>query len=133
GPTYAKVRGFDGFARADAAIRALRARKRDVGINVVVTRHNFDELDGLFAYAAERRLSEVELLRFKPSGRGARAYTDLRCTDDQHRAFLPTILAAARRHRVRVKVDCSYTPMLAHHKPDRALLAELAVYGCTGG
>jgi radical SAM protein with 4Fe4S-binding SPASM domain len=32
-----------------------------------------------------------------------------------------------------VKVDCSYTPMLAHHAPDRALLAELAVYGCTGG
>jgi radical SAM protein with 4Fe4S-binding SPASM domain len=57
----------------------------------------------------------------------------LRCTDAQHRAFLPTILAAAREHRVRVKVDCSYTPMLAHHAPDRALLAELAVYGCSGG
>jgi radical SAM protein with 4Fe4S-binding SPASM domain len=133
GATYAAVRGFDGFARADEAIRALRAIKHEVGINVVVTRHNFDELDAIFAYAAERRLSEVELLRFKPSGRGARAYTELRCTDEQHRAFLPAILASAKRHRVRVKVDCSYTPMLAHHRPDRALLAELAVYGCTGG
>ncbi|HUJ62421.1 MAG TPA: radical SAM protein [Kofleriaceae bacterium] len=133
GATYAAVRGFDGFARADAAIRALRAVKRDVGINVVVTRHNFGELDALFGYAAERRLSEVELLRFKPAGRGARAYDEQRCTDDQHRAFLPNVLGAARRHRVRVKVDCSYTPMLAHHRPDRALLAELAVYGCTGG
>jgi radical SAM protein with 4Fe4S-binding SPASM domain len=133
GATYAAVRGFDGFARADAAVRALRAVKRDVGINVVVTRQNFDELDALFAYARERRLSEVELLRFKPSGRGAAAYRQLRCTDAQHRAFLPAVLAAAKRHRVRVKVDCSYTPMLAHHQPDRALLAELAVYGCTGG
>jgi radical SAM protein with 4Fe4S-binding SPASM domain len=133
GATYAAVRGFDGFARADAAIRALRAVKRDVGINVVVTRHNFAELPALFAYAAERKLSEVELLRFKPSGRGAAAYRELRCTDAQHRAFLPAVLAAAKRHRVRVKVDCSYTPMLAHHQPDRALLAELAVYGCTGG
>jgi radical SAM protein with 4Fe4S-binding SPASM domain len=133
GATYAAVRGFDGFARADAAIRALRAVKHEVGINVVVTRHNFDELDRIFAYACDRRLSEVELLRFKPSGRGARAYSELRCTDEQHRAFLPVILAAAKKHRVRVKVDCSYTPMLAHHKPDRALLAELAVYGCTGG
>lgn len=133
GATYAKVRGFDGFARADAAIRRLRAAKREVGINVVVTRHNFGELDALFAYAAERRLSELELLRFKPSGRGARAYAELRCTDAQHRAFLPAILAAARRHAVRVKVDCSYTPMLAHHRPDPALLAQLAVYGCTGG
>jgi radical SAM protein with 4Fe4S-binding SPASM domain len=133
GATYAAVRGFDGFARADAAIRALRERKREIGINVVVTRANFGELDAIFAYARERRLSEVELLRFKPSGRGARAYASLRCTDAQHRAFLPTVLAAAKRHRVRVKVDCSYTPMLAHHKPERALLAELAVYGCTGG
>jgi len=72
-------------------------------------------------------------LRFKPSGRGARAYGELRCTDAQHRAFLPAVLAAAKRHAVRVKVDCSYTPMLVHHRPDRALLAELAVYGCTGG
>jgi len=133
GATYARVRGFDGFARADAAIRALRRVKREVGINVVVTRHNFAELDRLFAYAAARRLSEIELLRFKPSGRGARSYGELRCSDAQHRAFLPVILAAARRHAVRVKVDCSYTPMLAHHRPDRALLAELAVYGCTGG
>jgi radical SAM protein with 4Fe4S-binding SPASM domain len=133
GPTYAAVRGFDGFGRADAAVVALRRVKREVGINVVVTRHNFDELDALFAYAAERRLSEIELLRFKPSGRGARAYAELRCTDAQHRAFLPAVLAAARRHGVRVKVDCSYTPMLAHHAPDRALLSELCVYGCTGG
>lgn len=133
GATYAAVRGFDGFARADAAVRALRAVKRDVGINVVVTRQNFDELDGLFAYARKRKLSEIELLRFKPSGRGAAAYKQLRCTDAQHRAFLPAVMAAAKRHRVRVKVDCSYTPMLAHHQPDRELLAELAVYGCTGG
>jgi radical SAM protein with 4Fe4S-binding SPASM domain len=133
GDTYGKVRGFDGFARAHAAIGKLRAVKREVGINVVVTRANFGELDALFAYARRERLSEVELLRFKPSGRGAHAYDRLRCTDAQHRLFLPTILRAAKRHRVRVKVDCSYTPMLAHHRPDRALLAQLAVYGCTGG
>jgi radical SAM protein with 4Fe4S-binding SPASM domain len=131
--TYAKVRGFDGFARADQAIQRLRAKKREIGINVVVTRHNFDELDRIFEYAKQRRLSEVELLRFKPSGRGASAYKDLHCTSAQHEAFLPTILAAAKKHRVRVKVDCSYTPMLAHHNPSRDLLAELCVYGCTGG
>ncbi|HUQ05053.1 MAG TPA: radical SAM protein [Kofleriaceae bacterium] len=133
GATYAAVRGFDGFARADAALRALRSIKREVGINVVVTRANFDELPAIFAHARKRRLSEVELLRFKPSGRGAAAYAALRCTDAQHRAFLPHVLAAARRQRVRVKVDCSYTPMLAHHDPGRELLAQLAVYGCTGG
>jgi len=133
GAAYAAVRGFDGFAQADAAIAALRAVTPHVGINVVVTRHNFDQLDELFAYARRRRLNELELLRFKPSGRGARAFAAMTCSDAQHRAFLPTVLAAARRHRVRVRVDCSYTPMLAHHRPDRELLARLCVYGCTGG
>jgi radical SAM protein with 4Fe4S-binding SPASM domain len=133
GDTYAAVRGFDGFARADAAVQALRAKKKEIGINVVVTRHNFDELDGIFAYARRRRLNEVELLRFKPAGRGAGAFAQMTCSDAQHRAFLPALLACAKKHRMRARVDCSYTPMIAHHAPDPALLAGLAVYGCTGG
>lgn len=133
GDAYAAVRGFDGFARADAALRELRARKREIGINVVVTRHNFEQLDEIFAYARTRRLNEVELLRFKPAGRGTRTFEQLTCTDAQHRTFLPLILASCKRHRVRARVDCSYTPMLAHHRPAPELLAGLAVYGCTGG
>jgi radical SAM protein with 4Fe4S-binding SPASM domain len=131
--TYAKVRGFDGFARADAALVALRKKKKQIGINVVVTRHNFDQIDALFAYAKRRKLNEVELLRFKPSGRGAATFAQMTCSDAQHRAFLPAVLAAARRHRMRARVDCSYTPMIAHHAPSPELLAGLAVYGCTGG
>ncbi len=133
GDVYRAVRGFDGFAAADRAVRALRARKRDVGINVVVTRQSFDHLDDVFAYARDLRLSEVELLRYKPAGRGSRGYEAQRCTDAQHRAFFPKISAAARRHRLRLKVDCSYTPMVAHHQPAPELLAQLVVYGCTGG
>lgn len=133
GQVYRAVRGFDGFAAADAAIRRLRERKREIGINVVVTRANFEHLDEVFGYARQRRLSEVELLRYKPAGRGARAYDELRCSDEQHRAFLPLLARAARRHRLRLKVDCSYTPMLAHHQVAPELLAQLVVYGCTGG
>jgi len=130
---YAAVRGFDGFDRADDALRRLRARKREIGINVVVTRDNFDRLDDIFAHARRRRLNEVELLRFKPAGRGARTFAEMTCSDDQHRRLLPVVLAACRRHRMRVRVDCSYTPMLVHHRPSRDLLAKMAVYGCTGG
>jgi radical SAM protein with 4Fe4S-binding SPASM domain len=133
GATYRDVRGVDGFAAADAALVALRRVKREIGINVVVTRANFAQLDAIFAHAGRRRLNEVELLRFKPSGRGAAAYPALRCTDAQHRALLPDVLRAVRRHRVRVRVDCSYTPMIAHHAPGPDLLAGLAVYGCVGG
>jgi radical SAM protein with 4Fe4S-binding SPASM domain len=107
--------------------------KKEIGLNCVVTRATFDGLGEVFAYARRRRLSEVELLRYKPAGRGARAYEEHRCTDAQHRAFLPAVLGLARRHRLRVRVDCSYTPMLAHHDPGPELLQKLAVYGCAGG
>jgi radical SAM protein with 4Fe4S-binding SPASM domain len=133
GEAYARVRGIDGFARADAAVQALRRDKREIGLNCVVTRDNFDALGEVFAYARRRRLNEVELLRFKPSGRGTQTFAAQTCTDAQHRAFLPTIMALTRRHRVRVRVDCSYTPMLAWHDPGVELLRTLAVYGCTGG
>ncbi len=133
GKEYARVRGFDGFSEADRAIVHLRKRTKKVGINVVVTQHNFESLDAIFAYAKKRRLNEVELLRFKPAGRGIAAFASMTCSDEQHRRFLPTVLAGAKRHRLRVRVDCSYMPMLAHHAPSRELLARLSVYGCTGG
>ena len=133
GRTYARVRGPDAFAQADEALRRLREAKRSVGINVVVTRRNFAQLPALFAYARKRRLSEIELLRFKPSGRGKAAMDELHCTSEQHESFLPVITAAARRYRVRVRVDCSYTPMIAFHDPGPELLSRLAVYGCSAG
>ncbi len=133
GADYAAVRGFDGFAQADRAVQALRAKTSHVGINVVVTRHNFDSLDAIFAYARSRRLNEVELLRFKPAGRGIAQFSAMTCTDSQHRRFLPAVLQGVKRHHLRVRVDCSYMPMLAHHNPSPDLLASLSVYGCTGG
>ena len=133
GPAYAEVRGFDGFERADRAVVALRRATRHVGINCVVTRKSFDALPELFAYARKRKLREVELLRFKPSGRGSRVYEELRCTDEQHRALLPTVLGLARRRRLRVRLDCSYTPMVTHHRVKRRLMQWLAIYGCAGG
>ncbi len=133
GDDYKAVRGFDGFAQADAAVVKLRKRTSKVGINVVITRHNMGNLDEILAYAAKRKLNEVELLRFKPAGRGIQAFSSMTCTDKQHREFLPKVLAGAKRHRLRIRVDCSYMPMIAHHKPSPELLAQLAVYGCTGG
>jgi radical SAM protein with 4Fe4S-binding SPASM domain len=130
---YAKVRGFDGFAKADRAVVALRKASKHVGINCVITRHNFASLSNLFAYARKRRLREIELLRFKPSGRGARTYEALRCSDEQHRALVPLVLKLARKFRLRVRLDCSYTPMVTHHRVKPKVMQWLAIYGCAGG
>ncbi len=133
GADYAAVRGFDGFDRADRAVVALRKVTKHVGINCVITRRSFAGLAEVFAYAKQRRLREIELLRFKPSGRGVKTYDELRCSDEQHRALVPLILGLARRHRLRVRLDCSYTPMVTHHKIAPKLMQWLAIYGCAGG
>jgi MoaA/NifB/PqqE/SkfB family radical SAM enzyme len=54
GDAYARVRGFDGFSRADEAVIALRKVSKHVGINCVVTRENFETLPEIFAYAKKR-------------------------------------------------------------------------------
>ena len=133
GEDYARVRGFDGFAQADRAVVALRKVSKHVGINCVVTGPSFDGLGRVFAYARSRKLREVELLRFKPSGRGIKSYEALRCSDEQHRALVPTILKLARKHRLRVRLDCSYTPMVTHHRIKPKVMRWLAIYGCAGG
>jgi radical SAM protein with 4Fe4S-binding SPASM domain len=132
---YAKVRGFDGFARADRALSALRRVSPDVGINCVLTRDTFASLPRLFAHVRARRGSEIELLRFKPAGRGARrdVYAQSRCSDEQHRALLPTVLSLSRAYGIRVRLDCSFTPMVVHHRPPQKLVQFLCIYGCAAG
>lgn len=132
---YAAVRGCDGFAQADRALTALLRSYPDVGINCVVTRSTFDGLARLFSHARRRRANEIELLRFKPAGRGARAkvYDAMRCTDAQHRELLPKVLELSKKNRVNVRLDCSFTPMVAHHKPPPELVRFLSIYGCVGG
>jgi radical SAM protein with 4Fe4S-binding SPASM domain len=43
------------------------------------------------------------------------------------------VLGLARRHRLRVRLDCSYTPMVAHHRVAPKVMQWLAIYGCAGG
>jgi radical SAM protein with 4Fe4S-binding SPASM domain len=133
GPAYAAARGHDRFAMADAAVRRLQAAGVRVGINAVLTRHTFDALPALLDYARERRVSEVELLRLKPTGRGRATYLEDRLEPAQAAALLPTVLEAARRRRLRVKLDCSLAPFVYQHAPDPRVLKFFRIHGCEAG
>jgi radical SAM protein with 4Fe4S-binding SPASM domain len=133
GATYEKVRGIDGFGRADRALVALRKANPDVGINTVLTRESVEDLPALFSHARRRGVSQVELLRYKPSGRGRREYEAQRMDAAQAERLLPTVLRLSLRHRLRVRLDCSLVPFIAHHRPSPRLLRWLSIYGCAGG
>ncbi len=133
GEAYRRARGFDGYAHAVKALRALRASCKRVGINFVVSRSSFDELPRVVALARSLKLDEVELLRFKPAGRGTATFAQEDLTDEQARALFPLVRRLTFRHRVRLKLDCSFAPMVFWHRPSVALARFFGVVGCQGG
>lgn len=139
GADYARVRGptppgaRDRFEQADEALRLLRRHHGRVGINAVLTRETFEALPRLLSYAKRRRVTEVELLRLKPAGRGREIYRDLRLTSAQAEALLPKVLHLVKKHRVRVKMDCSLAPFICHHEPDPRVLRFFRIGGCEAG
>lgn len=131
GEAYERARGFDGFAHAEKALRLLRAVKREVGVNCVVSRSSFDGVPDVARLVRKLRLNELELLRFKPVGRGANIDEEL--TPEQAKKFYPMARSLVWKHRIRVKLDCSFAPMVFWHKPSKAAAAFFGVQGCVGG
>lgn len=115
------------------ALRALRRRTRRVGVNCVVSRVTYPHLHALAAEARSLRLDELELLRFKPAGRGKLVWEQYDLTDEQRMGLLPLALEIAQRHKLRLRLDCSMVPFVAAHDPDPELLDRFGVVGCDGG
>lgn len=132
---HAESRGVPeaSYDMAIRALRALRRRTRRVGLNCVVSRVTYPHLDALAAEARRLRLDELELLRFKPAGRGKLVWEQYDLTDDQRLGLLPLALDIAKRHKLRLRMDCSMVPFVAAHDPDPALLDQFGVVGCDGG
>jgi radical SAM protein with 4Fe4S-binding SPASM domain len=118
-----RVRGVD----------LLREAGINVGLNCVVTRQNFDRLTRVLAFARNRGLTDVELLRLKPSGRGRIDYFERRLTPAQNREFYPMIKRLSLEYAIPVKIDCSFVPMFCWHRPDKKMMEQFSVYGCEAG
>ncbi|TMA25436.1 MAG: radical SAM protein [Deltaproteobacteria bacterium] len=131
GDAYRAARGFDGFPHAERALRLLRAVKREVGINCVVSRSSFEGIGEVARLVRRLNLNELELLRFKPVGRGARLDEEL--TPEQAKRLWPMARRLVFRHRIRVKLDCSFAPMVFWHKPSARAAAFFGVQGCVAG
>jgi len=133
GARYQRARGFDGFGLAERALRLLRAVKKEVGINCVVSRSSYPHLHEVAALARRLRLNELELLRFKPAGRGVGTFDDEDLTPEQATGIFPLAKRLMFKNRVRVKLDCSFAPMVFWHRPSPAVAKFFGVVGCEGG
>ncbi|HET9751362.1 MAG TPA: radical SAM protein, partial [Myxococcales bacterium] len=131
GAAYARARDFDGYRHAERALRLLRAVKPEVGVNCVVSRTSFEHVPEVAKLVRRLRLNELELLRFKPVGRGAALGEEL--TPEQCRALYPMARRLVFRQRIRVKLDCSFAPMVFWHRPSAGAAAFFGVQGCVAG
>ena len=133
GDDYRRTRGTEGFDAADRALTLLRRARCKAGINVVVSGRNCDKLEGLLRYAKKKGVNQVELLRFKPAGRGKDLFREMDLTTKQARSFYPMVTSLARRLRLRIRLDCSFMPLVFAHGPDVKRLDFFAISGCLGG
>jgi mycofactocin radical SAM maturase len=79
------VRGAGAFDLAVTALRNLAAAGfHGPKLSVVVTRHNVNQLDNLYALAAEHG-AQLRLTRLRPSGRGADTWDELHPLPEQQR------------------------------------------------
>ena len=139
GETYRKVRGFDGSAAAEMAIRTLAEAGVVVGVNVVLTSATWDAAPFTVRRAVALGATDVQLLRYKPQGR-ARAldYLAKRLRPEQARGLADLLRDLAREHegRAHIRIDCALVPFLSADpdiaaRPDE--LARWGVLGCEAG
>ncbi|HJV35235.1 mycofactocin radical SAM maturase [Geomonas sp.] len=80
------IRGKGVYRRAIEALKLLAASKIPTSINTVLTKQNADEIPAMHTMAHELGVS-LRVSRFRPSGRGADNWEDLRPTPAQLIAF----------------------------------------------
>jgi radical SAM protein with 4Fe4S-binding SPASM domain len=132
---YSGPRPAEVYRRAAEAAKTLKRHRSGVGINCVLTRGNFGKLDEVCALAHDLGLKEVELLRFKPSGRaaGGGLFGEMDLTPDMYAALVRTVERLMIRHRTRIKLDCSLVPAVASAGVSKTLMEIFGVSGCEGG
>lgn len=131
GEAYRESRGYDGSAVALRALRLLGAAGVECGANFVLSRATWEQLEATVQAVEQTGGNEVEVLRFKPAGRGREVYDRYRLTPEQIDALLGRLLDVAARHpAVVLKVDCSLIPFVCAGSPDPGTLERFGIFGC---
>jgi radical SAM protein with 4Fe4S-binding SPASM domain len=131
---YVAVRGHPGAAQAERAIGTLAEAGVRTGVNTVITRANLDFLHATALRAAELGAVEMQLIRFKPGGRGARSYREHALGTDRIAELASIVPALCSVPGLSIRVDCALLPLLAAAMPAAGEdLEKLGVFGCEAG
>lgn len=132
GADYVEARGYDGAGLAERAIELLVKAGISVGANTMVTRASFPRLDAIADRVRELGASELQLLRYKPAGRGRLDYLARRLDARQIDEFPSRIRALVERDVLPIRIDCALVPFLAS-SVEPELMTRFGVMGCEAG
>ncbi len=131
GEGYRAVRGFGGALMAERAMGLLREAGVRFGVNVVLTRRSFGQIEATARRARALGAAEVQLLRFKPAGRGVGpVYEGARLDEGQARGLYPLLERLVGASGGGVRIDCALVPFLSPYLDDAAALERFGVFGC---
>ena len=133
GEIYRDVRGYDGAAGAESAMRALAGAGVPFGVNTVLTRASWPHVGETAARAEALGAREIQLLRLKPSGRGRLDYLASRLTPAQIAEVPARVRSLVEERSLAVRIDCALVPFLAPGISDPQELVRLGVMGCEAG
>jgi radical SAM protein with 4Fe4S-binding SPASM domain len=133
GDRYREVRGIDGYDHALHAVELLKEAGVQTGINCTISAKNFNHLEEVIALARKYGLHDVELLRYKPFGRGTGGYEQMRLSHQQHCSVHNTFSSLSKKYDMPLRIDCSFLPMVCYHNPDPEIMDRMSVNGCDAG
>jgi len=134
GEVYDAVRGWDGARVAERAMRELAEAGVPFGVNVVLTRQTFDQMEQTARRAEALGAREMQLLRYKPAGRAADlTYLSTRLSPAQVAALGPRLEALFHTTNLGIRIDCALVPLLSAHFDDAERLSRFGVFGCEAG
>lgn len=131
---YSRARGWDGAEMAERAIAVLRDAGLQVGVNTLLIRATFDELEQTAARVEALGAVELQLLRYKPAGRGKLDYLATRLSHEQIERFPALVRSLSEARSLAIRIDCALVPFLASGGEVSAeWMRRLGVMGCEGG
>jgi MoaA/NifB/PqqE/SkfB family radical SAM enzyme len=140
---YERVRGVPFAKHAERAIEKLAKAGIRTGLNIVLTRATFEQLQDTLEKGLALGAVEAQLLRYKPVGRAFAAnYAKMRLTDEQHRKLPQFLQALMLRFSAGVsdptvfdvRIDCALVPFLSEDAQLSAdQIARAGILGCEAG
>jgi radical SAM protein with 4Fe4S-binding SPASM domain len=133
---YRAVRGFEASAHAEHAIALLVDEGIAVGVNLVLTRESFAHVEATARRVRTLGARELQLLRYKPSGRAASvSYLAQRLAPSQSDALAALLERLVSEHgeSLAVRIDCALVPFLSGWARDARALEKWGVFGCEAG